>query len=320
MAKNKAQLGIAGVAVALALVAALLVWRGLAAVMSPIKVLAATRVVVQMTPITPADLTVESVPKGQLGSQQYVRPNQEALLIGRLPLYGLFPGEIVSPVDIAPYSAMTSMYAAQLANLRKQAARAVAVAQRADAAAKAAASKAPAPAVPGKGAPAAAASSGVPTVAAANAALAAAMAAQATVDAEQAVTVSITEPQGFAIVKPGDRVTIYGTIQDAQKTMAAFPVANDVLVLGQLGTSQGGALNGAVSGMLVLALAPNSIERLMLSQQAGSLQVALMPLGAPPIHVGTVTSTSLLNGAPLPAAAPHYQTAASASAKGAVVP
>ena len=355
MEQKRTQLWIALVAVLVALVAAVVAWRGLTALVSPVRVVEATTIVPALTPVSTADLTYATVPRGRINPAEDA--SSLAQVVGHMTLYGLAPGEIVTGADIAAYSPETSVYAAKLAELRKEAVQAVARAEKACSVAAASASPqgetaavgsagsggvaAECPAAVNGVAASAAAPSSVPAPSSgvggsspqpqssartaapsalrvAQAALAAANAAEVKTYDEQAVTVNVTEQQGFATVKPGDRVTIYGTVADQQKNMVAFGVANDVLVLGQLGTATNGAVNGAVSGTLVLALSPASIERLMLAQQAGSLQIALMPLGAPAMVVGTVTTTQLLGGAS--AAATTYPTKSSATAPGAVAP
>ena len=293
MERKRTQLWIALVAILLAGVAAVVAWRGLTALVSPVRVVEARTIVPPLTPVSAADLTYATVPRGQIDPAE--DDSRLSQVVGHMTLYGLAPGEIVTGADVAAYSPETSVYAAKLTQLRKQADQAVARAEKACLAAGG--TPAQCPVATAGVAPSAPDPSATGTPSPAEAALKAAQAALAIADAaevaaydEQATTVSVTEQQGFAIVKPGDEVTIYGTVADQQKDIVAFPVANDVLVLGQLGTAANGAVNGAVSGTLVLALSPASVERLMLAQQAGSLQVALMPLGAPAMPIGSTHS------------------------------
>ena len=134
-----------------------------------------------------------------------------------------------------------------------------------------------------------------------------------------AETLQISEQQGFALVHTSDHVTVFGTVHNGQSDTVAFDVANNVLVLGRQGSSTGAAVNGAVSGLLVLALTPPEVERLMLSQQAGSLLVVLNPIGGGQLTIGTVTSADLL-GTTATTQASATTTVTSAGAPGAVVP
>ena len=318
MANKRAQLGIALVAVLLALGAAFAAYRGLQSALRPVRVVEAVRQVPPMTAVTAADVTVTQVPRGQLGrGQRYFYATSG--LVGRFTLYGLYPGEIVSPVDIAPYSPDTSPFAAQLDQVRKQAGQALAAAETAMK-----------HAYPGWAPPSGGNVGAQPPVPAGStrttaqrqawSAYAAAAAADRRARALQAVTLSISEDKGFAIVRSGDRVTIYGTVSDQQKDTVAYAVANDVLVLGRLGGGSGGALNGAVSGTLVLALASADVERLLLAEQSGTVQVVLMPLGAQPLTIGTVSTTQLLGGDTRGTAPVSYPTVTNPVAPGAVVP
>jgi Flp pilus assembly protein CpaB len=299
------------IAVLLAIGAAVIPIIGIRSAVRPIQVVEAVTQVPPMTEVPASALTVRSVPKGGLHQQYFGSPGA---VVGHYTLYGLYPGEIISPYDIAPYAPTTSPYAAQLTQMQVQAKQLVQ--QDVRRLQKVLPVWQPAP--PGGAEPALPA--GAPAQAqAAYAALKAAIANEAVTERLQAVTLAVTEQQGFAIVHPGDHVMIYGTVADQQHDETAYVVANDVQVLGDLGTGVNGQLNGAVSGTLVLALTPGDVERLMLAQQAGAVQVVLLPLGATPMTVGTVSSQALLVGQ---TSAQHqtYPTIQSAAQPGAVVP
>ncbi len=295
-------------AVILAIGAAIAIWQTIQSRVHPVPAVEATVFDPPMTRITASDLTVASVPRGRLGSQQPYA--SETPLIGQFSLYGLYPGEIISPLDLL--RGITHTYDARLINLRERAAAAVAAARKA-----AAAAGVPADLLTSDGAPAAV----PPMSVSANAALSrftAAVTTQRNLQREMAVTLSLTQPQGFAIVHTGDWVSIFGTIRDASKKSVAYPVAKRVLILGRQGGAAGGAVQGAVSGLLVLAMTPGEIERLMLSQQAGSLLVVLNAPDSKTVTIGSVSSTSLLNGGA--AANKTYPSVTGAASPGAVVP
>ncbi len=327
MDKKRAQIGIAAIALALAAAAAAVLYFGMTAILHPVPVVEAAANVAPMTRITAADLTVRKVPRGQLG--QTARYENPAVLVGQYALYGLYPGEIVSPADLLQNRAATYTFDARLIDVRAQAQ--AALTRAATAAIKAGASTQTVAAVEaGKSAPPAATHTTGKTSAKSNAkakaikaalsALSAAVRHEATMRAAMAVTVSLQEPQGFAIVHTGDHVTVFGTIHDSSKKTAAYTVGNHVLVLGRQGGAAGGAVHGAVSGMLVLALSPGEIERMMLAQQAGSLLVALNAPASHPAQTAKVLSTSLLGASKTTSTAKSNARIASATSPGAVVP
>lgn len=347
MPKKRTQLIIALAAIFVAVLAAVVAYTGISARVSPVSVVEAATQVPPMTRISASDLTVVSVPKGQLTSAQYLAGSLAGALVGHYTVYGLYPGELVVPADIAAATPQTSTYDARLMELRQQAEARVAAAEAAltKLGASLTATGAvimpntappPAKAVPSRGRRAAtstrtaaaagsgaagsgAASSSATAVAAAKAAYIAAVQHLATVRQEVAVTLQVSEQQGFALVHTGDHVTVFGTVHDSSQTTAAFGVANRVLVLGREGGSTGAAVDGAVSGLLVLALTPPQVERLMLSEQAGSLLVGLNPVGGGRLTIGTVTSTDLLGAAAAPQTS-TVTTIQSANSPGAVVP
>lgn len=321
MPRKRTQLVIAAVALALAAAAAVVILLGLHQRLHPLYVVEATMTVQPMAKIMPGDVRSVKVVRGQLTMQGYVPGNALSVVEGRYALYGLYPGEIVSFQDLAGINTSTYQYDAKLQELRAAAKQQAVAAEAALATAKkdnpyvqvtsgtlasgasssgsassSAASSSSSGAVSGT---ASTASKPTPqeVVNAAYAAVRAAQANLSQVEAEMAVTVSVSEQQGFSIVHSGDRVSIFGTIHSAQSQTAAYVVANSVLVLGREGGATNGAVSGAVSGILVLALSPHDIERLMLAQQAGSLQVVLNPIGgqAMPTSVGEITSTQLLD-------------------------
>ena len=331
MPKKRTQLTIALVAILVAVLAGVVAYVGLTSKLNPVMVLEATTQVPPMTRIAPGDLASVSVPRGRLTQVQYLAGALAPRLVGHYTEYGLYPGEMVVAADIAAATPQTSTYDARLMALRQQAKAAVSKAQatlRQDhIAVPTGGSASFAPAVPvakgtaGKaGAPVSkAAAAKAKADLAAKAAYTAAVLHQQTVSRDLAVTLQISEQQGFALVHPGDRVTVFGTVHNSAKTTVAFAVGDRVLVLGRQGSAAGAAVHGAVSGLLVLALTPPEVERLMLSQQAGSLLVALNPIGGHALTIGTVTSTELL-GAGHRAKTTATQTVSSATAPGAVVP
>lgn len=330
MPKKRTQLTIALVAILVAVLAGVVAYAGLNAKLKPIMVLEATTQVPPMTRIAPGDLASVSVPRGRLTQVQYLAGALAPRLVGHYTEYGLYPGEMVVAADIAAATPQTSTYDARLMALRQQAKAAVSKAAatlRQDHIAVPTGGSAsfapPAPVAGATGTAAAPVSKAAAAKAkadlAAKAAYTAAVLHQRTVSRDLAVTLQISEQQGFALVHPGDRVTVFGTVHNSAKTTVAFAVGNRVLVLGRQGSAAGAAVHGAVSGLLVLALTPPEVERLMLSQQAGSLLVALNPIGGHALTIGTVTSTELL-GAGHTAKTTATQTVSSATAPGAVVP
>lgn len=330
MPKKRTQLTIALVAILVAVLAGVVAYAGLNAKLKPIMVLEATTQVPPMTRIAPGDLASVSVPRGRLTQVQYLAGALAPRLVGHYTEYGLYPGEMVVAADIAAATPQTSTYDARLMALRQQAKAAVSKAAatlRQDHIAVPTGGSAsfapPAPVAKAKGTAAAPVSKAAAAKAkadlAAKAAYTAAVLHQRTVSRDLAVTLQISEQQGFALVRPGDRVTVFGTVHNSAKTTVAFAVGNRVLVLGRQGSAAGAAVHGAVSGLLVLALTPPEVERMMLSQQAGSLLVALNPIGGHALTIGTVTSTELL-GAGHTAKTTATQTVSSATAPGAVVP
>ena len=329
--KKRAQIGIAAIALVLAAAAAAVLYFGMTAILHPMSVVEAAANVAPMTRITAADLTVRKVPRGQLGhTARYTNP---AVLVGQYALYGLYPGEIVSPTDLLQNRAATYTFDARLIDVRAQAraalARAATVAIKAGVAAGTvraieAGKSAPPAATHTKGQATAKsnakATAKAKAIKAALSTLRAAVRHEATMRTAMAVTVSLQEPQGFAIVHTGDHVTVFGTIHDSSKRTAAYTVGNHVLVLGRQGGASGGAVHGAVSGLLVLALSPLEIERMMLAQQAGSLLVALNAPTSHPAQAAKVISTSLLGASKTGAKGKAYGSAASATSPGAVVP
>ena len=316
MPKKRTQLVIAFVAILVALLAALIAWLGLNAQLKPVSVVEAAQQVPPMTKITAADLMVATVPKGRLGQVDYIHGTLVGALTGRYTVYGLYPGEMVVPADLANVTAATSTYDARLMEIRQAAEAQV---QKDAAAIK----KLGLPIPKGTTTHASVSIGPVPPAKQlagqnADAAYAVAVAHLARVQDEVAVTLQINEQDGFALVHTGDRVTVFGTVHDSQKNTVAFGVANHVLVLGRQGGAAGGAVSGAVSGILVLALTPAQVERLMLSEQAGSLLVTLNPRGGSVLKIGTVTTTALLGGGGTPSTT--YSSATSATQPGAVAP
>ena len=323
---KRMQLAIAGIAVALAAAAVTVGYVGSRAVLRPIRVVVATRQVPPMTPIQPNDLRVETIPKGQLLARGVTSHPQ--VVVGRMSLYGLYPGEIISSYDIAPFSPSTSLYAARLTELRAQALNTAKIARKAALAVLSVSGKKLAAAIqtavagstvnpstlfpPAQGGLSTAQSQ-------AETQFAGALAALRQAERSQAVTVAVSEQQGFALTQPGDHIALYGTIAGSQHQMVAYQVSRDTLVLGNLGTAAGGAVNGAVSGVLVLAMTPAQIERLMLAQQAGTIMAVEEPLGGD-AETTPGQSTSSLLGTGTAGTTKPYPTTQSANQPSAVAP
>jgi Flp pilus assembly protein CpaB len=334
---------IAAVAVILAVITAVIIVLGLHERLHPVYVVEATTTIPPMGKILPSDIETTKVMRGTLTLQGYVPGAAEHMVLDRYALYGLYPGEIVDWDDLSGINMSTYEYDAKLQEMRASAKQQLAAAQ--SNLQKVEHDNKGVQPTSGGASPSGAASSTAssPTTAsttsrvtssstaskltpqeAVNAAYAAVQQAEqalSRVESDMAVTVSVSEQQGFAIVHSNDHVSIFGTIHSAQSQSAAYVVANSVLVLGREGGSNNGAVSGAVSGILVLALSPHDIERLMLAQQAGSLQVVLDPIGgqAMSTNVGEITSTQLLNPSGTSASATTtYPTVTSPSQAGAV--
>ena len=345
MPKKRTQLAIALAALFVAALATVVAWTGIRSRIKPVLLVEATTQVPPMTRISAGDLKAVSVPKGRLTGSQYIAGSLAGDMVGHYTVYGLYPGEVVVPADIAAATPQTSTYDARLMELRQQAKAQVATAlaglTKLHIQPPAGNSTTfTAPAVPASSTASGTGASGSSTggsattgttastkkaaakqaeIDAAEAAYTTAVQNLATVSQDVAVTLQISEQQGFALVHTGDHVTVFGTVHDSSQNTVAFAVADRVLVLGRQGSSTGAAVNGAVSGLLVLALTPPEVERLMLSQQAGSLLVVLNPIGGGQLTIGTVTSADLL-GTSATTQASATTTVASAGAPGAVVP
>ena len=252
MPKKRTQLAIALAALFVAALATVVAYTGVKSQVKPVVLVEAATQVPPMTRISAGDLRAVSVPKGRLTGSQYIAGNLASELVGRYTVYGLYPGEVVVPADIAAATPQTSTYDARLMELRQQAKAQVATALAGltklhiqPPAAGSTSFTVPAVPVTSTASGTGASGSGTatkPTAAqidAAEAAYTAAARRLATVTQDMAVTLQIDEQQGFALVHTGDRVTVFGTVHDSQKNTVAFAVANRVLVLGRQGGAAG---------------------------------------------------------------------------------
>ncbi len=94
-----------------------------------------------------------------------------------------------------------------------------------------------------------------------------------------AMALPLSADQGFLLVRPGDRVDIFGTLGDGQGAVAQ-EVLHDVPVLACVPQ---GATGPAGSGWLVLALPATDALELELAQSSGKVDAVLRPPGVPPL-------------------------------------
>lgn len=113
-----------------------------------------------------------------------------------------------------------------------------------------------------------------------------------------AVTMSITPPQGVVhYVQKGDLVNIYVTMKQPEGAKTKLLLSNVQVLANQPATAQAseGVVGGGAEVILTLALTPDQAERVIFSKENGSLWFGLVRPGDPPATTGGRTEQNVLN-------------------------
>jgi Flp pilus assembly protein CpaB len=119
---------------------------------------------------------------------------------------------------------------------------------------------------------------------------------------QRAVSVSLDETHGNTdVLQPGDRVDIYTTLSDANKSSAVYLLAPNVQVLKVAGVPTVVGGQPVAGGSLVLVVSAHQVPEIDLAAAGGGLYLALRPTNATkspttPTTLNSVIASSLQGG------------------------